>query len=246
MIYITTSVDKFYGYIGHRGTIGLGVENTVTAFLIGAYKKVWGLECDIRISSDGYFFIMHDDTLKRFISFDNKTVWKYSKKELTNKILTQKFNDKVYFSKITFLEEYLKICKVNNLYAIIEIKYSPHLNNTDISKAPDLINIIKYYQMFDYVIITSFMKECLIKIRKLYPTIRIQLLVIGNLNKHLNDCIKYHFDIGTSNNKFVNPKDIEKFHLYNLYVNVWTVDDKLEAQKLIEMKVNWITSNILN
>ena len=62
-------------FIGHRGSLGFGVENTEVAFLGGVSRNVYGLECDIRISNDNIFFIMHDDTLNRFIPKDEKYVW---------------------------------------------------------------------------------------------------------------------------------------------------------------------------
>ena len=62
-------------FIGHRGSLGFSVENTKVAFLGGVSRNVYGLECDIRISTDKTFFIMHDDTLNRFIPGDEKNVW---------------------------------------------------------------------------------------------------------------------------------------------------------------------------
>ena len=48
-------------FIGHRGSLGFSVENTKVAFLGGVSRNVYALECDIRISTDKVFFIMHDD-----------------------------------------------------------------------------------------------------------------------------------------------------------------------------------------
>ena len=42
-------------FIGHRGSLGFGVENTEVAFLGGVSRNVYGLECDIRISNDNIF-----------------------------------------------------------------------------------------------------------------------------------------------------------------------------------------------
>ena len=45
--------------------------------------------------------------------------------------------------------------------------------------------------------------------------------------------------------KIVDEALIKKYHLINLKVCVYTVDEKEEAEKLIKMGVDFITTNIL-
>ncbi|MBR5745467.1 MAG: hypothetical protein IKX94_09135, partial [Muribaculaceae bacterium] len=49
---------------GHRGSLW-GVENTSEAFINGALKGYTYLECDVKVSKDGYHVISHDDTTNR-------------------------------------------------------------------------------------------------------------------------------------------------------------------------------------
>ncbi|XP_052824133.1 glycerophosphodiester phosphodiesterase domain-containing protein 5 isoform X1 [Octopus bimaculoides] len=49
----------------HRGASGVAPENTLVAFQLAANQSVYGFESDVRISSDGIPFILHDDTLRR-------------------------------------------------------------------------------------------------------------------------------------------------------------------------------------
>lgn len=232
-------------YIGHRGSLGYGVENTIAAFMARIPHNIYGLECDIRISNDGSFFIMHDDDLKRLANVNDKKIWEYSDVELNSIILSQSYHEQLFTAKIAFLEEYLKICKANNLFAIIEIKYSPRLNNEDISYAKELFSLIAKYGMTDHVIIISFMEQCLIKLRKEYPTIPMQLLVCGKIDEYLDTCIKYHFGIDSCLDKSINRKNIHKYHEHNLPVNIWTIDDDKTANSLRDLDVDFITTNIL-
>lgn len=232
-------------YIGHRGSLGYGVENTVEAFITCKNKFLFGLECDIRISTDNSFFIMHDDNLKRLANIDDKNIWEYSDKELKEISLFQEYNHQKFFGKIAFLEDYLQICKEFDLYAIIEIKYSPKLSNENIDFSDELFSLIDKYKMRDKVIIISFMEECLKKIRNKYPFVPIQLLVCGKIDQYLDTCIKYNFDIDSCLDKSINKKNIDKYHNHNLKVNIWTIDDLKTAEKLKKLGVDFITSNIL-
>lgn len=232
-------------FIGHRGSLGFGVENTIEAFKARIPHNVYGLECDIRISTDGKFFIMHDDDFKRLAGINDKHVWEYSSAELDKISLVQEYNGKHYYGKIAYLEDYLKICKDNNMHAIIEIKYSPNLCDDNIDKIDDLFSLIEKYNMLDQVTIISFMEKCLIKIRNRYPNVLIQLLTCGKIDRCLNTCIKYNFGVDSCVDESINSLNIKKYHDNNLVVNVWTIDDKKLSDKLALMKVDYITSNIL-
>ena len=52
-------------WIAHRGAGKLAPENTLAAFKLGAKNGYRMFECDVKLSSDGVPFLMHDDTLER-------------------------------------------------------------------------------------------------------------------------------------------------------------------------------------
>uniref|UniRef100_A0A8D0H7J6 Glycerophosphodiester phosphodiesterase domain containing 4 n=1 Tax=Sphenodon punctatus TaxID=8508 RepID=A0A8D0H7J6_SPHPU len=56
--------------IGHRGEPMLAPENTEMSFQKAIENGAVGLETDVRISSDGVPFLMHDNTLKRTTNVD--------------------------------------------------------------------------------------------------------------------------------------------------------------------------------
>ena len=53
------------GWIAHRGAGKLAPENTLVAFKLGARHGYRMFECDVKLSSDGVPFLLHDDTLDR-------------------------------------------------------------------------------------------------------------------------------------------------------------------------------------
>ena len=52
-------------WIAHRGAGELAPENTLAAFKLGASQGYRMFECDVKLSSDGVPFLLHDDTLDR-------------------------------------------------------------------------------------------------------------------------------------------------------------------------------------
>lgn len=62
------STDTAWPYplwIAHRGAGKLAPENTLAAFRAGARHGYRAFECDVKLSSDGVPFLLHDDTLDR-------------------------------------------------------------------------------------------------------------------------------------------------------------------------------------
>jgi glycerophosphoryl diester phosphodiesterase len=52
-------------WVAHRGAGKLAPENTLAAFRVGASHGYRMFECDVKLSSDGVPFLMHDATLQR-------------------------------------------------------------------------------------------------------------------------------------------------------------------------------------
>src|SRR6187402_1183985 len=52
-------------WVAHRGAGKLAPENTLAAFRLGASHGYRMFECDVKLSSDGVPFLLHDSTLKR-------------------------------------------------------------------------------------------------------------------------------------------------------------------------------------
>ena len=58
----------FPKWIAHRGAGRLAPENTLAAFKLGASHGYRMFECDVKLSSDGVPFLLHDDSLDRTTS----------------------------------------------------------------------------------------------------------------------------------------------------------------------------------
>ena len=60
-----SNVWPYPRWIAHRGAGKLAPENTLAAFKLGAREGYRMFECDVKLSSDGVPFLLHDDTLDR-------------------------------------------------------------------------------------------------------------------------------------------------------------------------------------
>ncbi len=65
---VTSENWPYPRWIAHRGAGKLAPENTLAAFRIGAGHGYRMFECDVKLSSDGVPFLLHDKTLERTTS----------------------------------------------------------------------------------------------------------------------------------------------------------------------------------
>ncbi|MDD2713238.1 MAG: glycerophosphodiester phosphodiesterase [Simplicispira sp.] len=61
----TTDSWPYPRWVAHRGAGKLAPENTLAAFRLGAQHGYRMFECDVKLSSDGVPFLLHDATLAR-------------------------------------------------------------------------------------------------------------------------------------------------------------------------------------
>lgn len=140
---------------------------------------------------------------------------------------------------IPTLKEYISICKLYEKKAVIELK--ERLNYREITRLCLELEALDY---FDKCIFISFKFENLFLLRIHRPFASAQYLVkkeycglFLRLKLHRID-----LDIKAS---AVTPELVERYHSANLKINCWTVDKPSEAEKLADMGVDFITTNLL-
>ena len=107
--------------IAHRGLSGIEKENTCPAFVAAANRSYFGIESDVHITKDGKFIIIHDETTERVSGGKYKiNVEEHNYDDIKNIILPD--TDGSTYRKdirIPLLQEYIGICKNNNVVIII-------------------------------------------------------------------------------------------------------------------------------
>ncbi|MDD4184314.1 MAG: glycerophosphodiester phosphodiesterase family protein [Candidatus Izemoplasmatales bacterium] len=236
----TVKIDKYFrGMIAHRGLSGIETENTINAFIAAANRSYFGIECDVQAAKDGKLIITHDDTLLR-LGLLNIHIPSYTYDEIKRFTLidrkTGNLNDKIV---IPLFSDYLCVCHTYQKHAVIELKEGLSLANID--NCIELID--KEYDQNDVSII-SFNDKYLSYVRKNHPKINLYYLTNKMDDKVYDLCEKNQFNLDVLASE-INEADVKKFHLVGLKVCVYTVNDKEQAEKLIKMGVDYITTDIL-
>ncbi len=236
---------------GHRGAGGLAPENTLSAIKTGLANGVQRIEVDVRQSKDGQIICIHD------VSIDRTTNGKGLVKDLTFEQILKfsagiKFSEAFKNEKIPLLEEAI-LLTANKAVLLIEIKDGDEVYPGIEKKVVDLIN---KHKTNSYCIVHSFNDSVLFRIHKMDSSIVLhklliadfpflQLLTDGNLK--ITNLEYYHFAAEFSTfSKFTTSRLINHVHRLNKKINVWTVNDKKQIGRLINMGVDGIITDYPN
>lgn len=228
--------------IAHRGLSGIERENTYPAFIAAGNRSYYGIETDVHVTADGKFVIIHDETTDRVSLGASNVNVEASSFDAVKDIVLPDLDGSTSRRdiKIPLLADYINICKKYGKKCVLELKNR--------FKTTDIVRMVEHIKELDYLedmIFISFSYENCADLRAIIPDATIQFLT-GEL---MNDAIlerltdnKLDLDIHYSK---INKEWIEKLHSLGIKINVWTCDDKKQAETLAEMGVDFITSNIL-
>ena len=229
-------------FVGHRGC-NIGVENTAEAFRNGVDVYGYdGLECDVRVTKDGFYVISHDETTNRLGG--NLTVANATYAELCAEEYTQKRNGVTYTGHICTVAEYLAICVEKGVFPVIELKWTTGINNNDMSNFEGLAHLIIDQGLSNKVIFLTSMKNSQEYIATHYPQFTRQWLCNANWEGNEQWCLQYGLNPSISAGNF-DEGTVKTFHSLGLHVAVWTVDTKANYLKYGKMGVHMMTCNSL-
>ena len=215
-------------FAGHRGSYR-GVENTEEAFLNGLnFYGYTGLECDIKVTSDKQCVCWHDDDLSRVghsVSIPSTTL-----ADLQTLTLTQTRSGNTYTAKICTADRYLEICKENNAFPIIELKWASGINNNDMSNFYVLYNLIKKHGMEDKAIILTSMQKSLEYVRTNYPKLQCQFLCYEVTEARYEWCKTWGINPSVQTGG-LSKYMARKCHDAGMQVGCWTVNSEASYQQ---------------
>ena len=236
----TIKIEKKHSrLVAHRGLSGIERENTNSAFVAAGNRSYYGIETDIHRTSDGKFIVCHDQTLER-VAGENLNVETVSLSVSQNVVLFDKDGTKGRLDLIpSTLQNYISICKKYEKHCVLELK-----NRFTDEEIQAIIDIIKEFDYLENVTFISFAYENLPKIRAVLPDQSVQFLFGEATEEIIENLIRDRIDVDIRASMLTREL-VERFHEAGLVVNCWTVDDKQRAEELVEMGVDFITTNIL-
>ena len=224
--------------IAHRGLSGLERENTCAAFVAAGNRSYFGIETDIHKTRDGQFVVFHDDNTQRLTDLD----WIVEEHTLAElRVLGLRDLDGNIRGDLVMptLQEYLRICKKYEKTAVLELK-NP-FQKQDIEA---VVEIIRQESWLENTVFISFDLENMIHLRNLLPVQPLQYLVKELTEETKDDLVKYELELDIKYTG-ISPAQVDEIHRLGRKVNVWTVNDRESAELLIQMGVDYITTNIL-
>lgn len=226
--------------IAHMGARGLEPENTIPAFFASANRTYYGIETDVHITKDKRVIVTHDDNAVRVsgvdINIEESTFEELRKVKLYDSD-GESTKDYLFMPS---LEEYISICKKYGKIAVLELKN--RMADEDVYMIYDIIEQLGYNKGTLYI---SFAIDNLHAIRRKNPTQPVQYLVGKNVEDDLFDKLRayrYDLDIYFEN---VTKELIDACHELGVAVNAWTVNEVDFAEKLVNMGIDYITTDIL-
>jgi len=237
-------------WIGHMGSRGPFVQNTTEAFVEGAKRGYYGIEMDLRVSSDGVFYICHDDTFKPYLFADStlhgQPMGTFRWDELKDLEIKNTRDSRVYYSTLTRFEEYLQIIKDNDVTAIIELKWTNGINNNDTSNVKQLISLVKSYGVYGRAIFFTSMQNVLDHIRSNYADANLMFLsgATTTTQENINWAIENNISMGILHT-VITEDIVSQLHRVDLKVNAYTVNSEEDAERLRNINVDFITTEVL-
>ncbi len=217
--------------VAHRGywdTEG-SAQNSIASLRKAADAKVYGSECDVHITADSVIIVNHDPKINNLVIADSKYA------DLKTQLLKNG-------EEVSTLEQYLNELKKHPaIQLILEIKRQPLQQDEDrlTRKTVEMVNRMGLAKQVEYI---SFSSAACALVRQLDAN-AIVYYVNGNFTpaevKKLGyQGIDYNYKI-----LFKHPEWIREAHELGLKVNGWTPEDDAITRKLIEMNVDFITTN---
>jgi glycerophosphoryl diester phosphodiesterase len=231
-----------YGHakmVAHMGAKGLETENTVAAYVASANRSYYGIETDVHITKDKKVIAIHDENAKRVSGVD--ILVEESNFDDLRKIRLFDNNGKVREDLcMPSLEDYISVCKRYGKVAVLELKN--RMADEDVHMIYDIIESMEYNDSTIYI---SFSIENLHAIREKNPTQTVQYLIGKNVPADLVDTLKkYKYDLDVYS-EVVTKELIDACHSVGALVNVWTVDSVEKAEALVDIGIDFITTNII-
>lgn len=216
--------------IAHRGfwkTEG-SAQNSITALKKAAEEKLYGSEFDVQVTLDGKLIVNHDGKFQGFVIAETP----YSQL----KRIRLKNGE-----KLPSLKKYLKEGKKLDIQLILEIK-SHKSKEVEDKMAADIVKMVKKMGLEKQVEYIAFSLNVCEQLAKLTPESEIAYLngdiAPAELKKKGINGIDYHYNVINKH-----PEWVKEAHDLGMKVNVWTVNKEEMMKKLIDMKVDYITTD---
>jgi glycerophosphoryl diester phosphodiesterase len=215
--------------IGHRGASRALPENTLAAFVLAVEQGADGVELDVRLSKDGRAILMHDATLQR-VSGNPAKVGDLTVKELKQVDLGEG-------QTIALLAELFELLGDATLYNI-ELK---EFALRDQGLVSTVARLVDDFGLREEVLFSSF-NPLVVRRARAAADMPIALIRGPGVYRHT----KWFVDTDVENPHYslLDESYMARASRDGRAIFAWTVDDLAEAQRLVDLGVQGIITNV--
>jgi len=232
-------------FIAHRGSSHLAPENTLASLKLG-WEETTICEVDIQPTRDGKLLVIHDDSTLRTTGVD-LVVAEHSLSELQQLDAGSWKGIQWKGEKLPSLEEAIAAMPTQKKL-FVEIKAGPEV-------IQEFARVVRVSGKGRQILMHSFSPATCVEGRKAFPDMPVYLLIASDQNlsaeawAHFIDeaivsAVKAGLSgIGANDTAHLDAATVARIHGAGLRLNIWTVDEVSEAQRLIGTGVDGLITN---
>lgn len=222
--------------IGHRGASYLAPENTVASAKLAWEVGADAVETDIYLSKDNKIICSHDANTKR-TSGQNLKIKETNSKVLRKLDVGSFKGEKYKGEKLPYLEELVRTTP-SGKEMVIEIKCGSEI-------LPYLKKIVNKHEKNQTFTFICFDFQTISDTKKAFPQNSCYWLCSNKelLNKNFSRASETGLNGVSLSYNIINKDVMQQAQKLNLEVCSWTIDDPVEAKRLVSLGVKAITTN---
>ncbi|MET0821265.1 MAG: glycerophosphodiester phosphodiesterase family protein [Aeromicrobium sp.] len=225
--------------LAHRGGSGVpgnvGIENSVAAFAHAYDLGFRYFETDVRSSSDGIVYAIHDEALDRLTGSADAV------SALTAEALdVQRLDQREPFARLEALYEAFPDARLN-----IDLKSDDVVEPT--------VELVSQHRAVGRTLLASFSHRRLRRARRLLPQVAtsassveaaaVKMLPLAVLRRLSLAPVCLQVPAQRGRISVVTPRFVRKAHALRMQVHVWTVDEADEMHRLLDLGVDGIVTD---
>ena len=217
----------------HRGCSQLAPENSLPAIELAIHKQIDFVEVDVQETKDHDLVVVHDSHLHRLAGVDCN-IWELTAEELNKLDVGLWFSNDFVGTRIPTLASVMDLAK-NKIRLNLELKSHGHEQEL-VTKVVALIRQGNWQQS---CVVSSIDWNILQQVKVLAPELRIGPVMTpaqSLLPDLAVDFYSVHFTLAT-------PNFVDRAHAEGKAVHAWTVNQRSEMQRLLELGVDNIITD---
>jgi glycerophosphoryl diester phosphodiesterase len=227
--------------IAHRGASAFAPENTLAAFRLAVEQGAGAVELDAKLSADGQVIVLHDTTLDRTTN-GHGPVRNFSVQQLKKLDAGSFFSADFGGEPLPTLEEVFDAVG-RSIFINVELTNYDSPNDRLVEKCVDLVSS---FHLEERVLFSSFHPLNLMRARSLLPEVPVAILALPGrpgwwarsflIRKISPEAVNPYYSDVSSN--FTAHQ-----HQIGRRVNVWTVNDPKDLERMVLIGVDGIITD---